>query len=420
MADDDGILWDVVEEHLDESEFLWMQWERGLDAANLTASELADGAESRLFAHVDGLVLAAPEVIERLLKPALRDYQRDRAAAASWAWLMTGEPKALPTLCGPVLRECDAPERRGVIRAVGLWDGGDVPALLAPALAAAESEVLAAALEILAARGLSSGPWLAELAGARDPAVLAACIDFAVPAALAPALAGELGEPAFDRALRAGLMRHVPGAWEAALARLERRSAAAAVGGLGGEAGLVALLAALAEPRRCAGALFGLGFTGRRAAADACVARLEDPELGALAAEAFEAITGFDPGLARGAQAQAEPEEDEEEESAEDVDAGLDRVDGETVRTWWQAERKRFEAGRRYVLGEPATAESFAAAFERMAMRRRHWLALELAARTRGRLVVNTREWIGQQRRALVGLPRMRVELERPVFGPGA
>ncbi len=169
MQGDDAILWDIVEEHLDEAEFLWSTWERGLDAANLTAHELAAGPERRLAAHIDGLVLAAPAVVDRLLVPALRDYQRDRAAAAGWAWLCTGERSALPRLCGEFLKQCDPPERRGIVRALSLWEQVET-AHLEPALADPDPAVRAAALTILAAHGLSPGPALAELAGSRDPA----------------------------------------------------------------------------------------------------------------------------------------------------------------------------------------------------------------------------------------------------------
>lgn len=409
---EDGILWDMVEEHLDEAEFLWLLWERGLDSPCLTVSELASGTEARLFAHMEGLVLAAPAVIERLLLPALRDHQRDRAAAASWAWLSTGDSRALPTLCGPILRDCAPPERRGVVRALGLWDGGDFRSLLEPALSCSNGALQAAALTIMVAHGWSPGPIIAELAESRDNEVVMACVELAVPAAMTAALTGELEERGFELALRAGLMRRMPRVWTAALARLERRGAAAAVGALGGEREVSALMAALGDPRRRASALFGLGFTGRRTAADACAAWIDDSVCGALAADAFAAITGFELEPARVERARAEEEVEEEEIPEEDVDAGLVWVDPGTLREWWKAERRRFDPGRRYLFGAPATGASMADAFERTTMRRRRWLALELAVRTQGRVDVDTRTWTERQRRALRDLRYLRVELE--------
>ena len=82
-------LWDIVEEHLDEAEFLWEQWEHALLAPNYTLDELADGPEARLLAHLDGLVVGGPEVARRLLIPTLdEDVEPTRVRAAALALLL--------------------------------------------------------------------------------------------------------------------------------------------------------------------------------------------------------------------------------------------------------------------------------------------------------------------------------------------
>ena len=65
------VLREVAEEHLDEAGFLWTQWERALVSPDYSASEVADGPEERLAAHLEGLALGGREVAERLLASKL-------------------------------------------------------------------------------------------------------------------------------------------------------------------------------------------------------------------------------------------------------------------------------------------------------------------------------------------------------------
>ena len=62
---------DVVEEHLDDAEFLWSQWERSLVSPHHTLAEVATREEERLLANVDGLVAGGASVRARLVVPAL-------------------------------------------------------------------------------------------------------------------------------------------------------------------------------------------------------------------------------------------------------------------------------------------------------------------------------------------------------------
>ena len=84
-------LWDIVEEHLDEAEFLWEQWEASLVAPNYVMREVEEGPEARLMAHIDGLVVNGPLVAERLLLPTITDIDAEptRVRAAALALLQT-------------------------------------------------------------------------------------------------------------------------------------------------------------------------------------------------------------------------------------------------------------------------------------------------------------------------------------------
>lgn len=405
--DDDGILWDVVEEHLDEAEFLWSQWERGLTAPNLTRAELAGGAEARLHAHLHGLVVAAPAVIERMLVPALHDYQRDRAAAASWAWLAIAGERAVAPLC-EVLAAADPPELRGITRALGLFEG-EVGGPVASLLHAGAPAVQAAALAVLAAQRRSppvlaelAGQWFQGPAGPETAPQRAACVPFGVPAALLAGLAGELGDAGFDLALWTGLRCGFAAAREAVWRSPGRRSAALALGACGGDRGLKALLASLGDERGAA--VWGLGFTGRRAAGDACAEWLGHAELGPLAAESLAAISGLDLVGEQMVVREVQEDLDDDEVPTAGLDDGLPRPDPERVRAWWLANRGRFEAHGRYFFGVPASTASVVAAFERAAMRRQPGLAFELAMRTRDRVCVDPRWFTGRQREGLARL----------------
>ena len=71
MTTEGGILWDVVEEHLDEAEFLVEQWSAGARSARYNLPTLQKTIEQRLGAHLDALAVNGEAVAERLLWPAL-------------------------------------------------------------------------------------------------------------------------------------------------------------------------------------------------------------------------------------------------------------------------------------------------------------------------------------------------------------
>ena len=71
------ILWDILEEHLNEAAFLWGQWERSLRSPRYVLREVMDGPEERLLAHVEGLCEGGLPVVERLLLPALQEEEDD-------------------------------------------------------------------------------------------------------------------------------------------------------------------------------------------------------------------------------------------------------------------------------------------------------------------------------------------------------
>lgn len=103
MPSEDQILWDVVEEHLDEAEFLVELWAASRRSASYTLAELDRGPEARLFAHVDGIVVNEALALERTCWPVLEDPKAEpsRLAAAALAMLEGGDFRPLTLLDAP-------------------------------------------------------------------------------------------------------------------------------------------------------------------------------------------------------------------------------------------------------------------------------------------------------------------------------
>ncbi|MCX4240160.1 hypothetical protein [Paraliomyxa miuraensis] len=102
MPDGDEIVWTIVEEHLDEAEFLVEQWRNARRSPLHTLSELAEGIEARLAAHVDGLSCNGPLALEQVVWPVIEDgAELDRVAAAALTLLDAGEFRVLEVLDEP-------------------------------------------------------------------------------------------------------------------------------------------------------------------------------------------------------------------------------------------------------------------------------------------------------------------------------
>ena len=116
---EDRVLWDVVEEHLAEAEFLVEQLERAFDSPTLTLKTLEKGVEARLLAHVDGLVVGGRPVYERLLKPVLDEPDRDQATLVIAAGLVAVESGRLDNL-RPALGHAAVEVRVAMVNACSL------------------------------------------------------------------------------------------------------------------------------------------------------------------------------------------------------------------------------------------------------------------------------------------------------------
>ncbi|WP_284663116.1 hypothetical protein [Myxococcus sp. SDU36] len=115
---------DVLEEHLNEVEFRWLQWESSLEAADVTLEEAATRGE-RLLAHLEGL--EDTSALDAVLRPAFDPEEATRVLAATRAPLELCHVDEVLML----LRGADAPTRAAILRALEVRGGpGLAPDLL--------------------------------------------------------------------------------------------------------------------------------------------------------------------------------------------------------------------------------------------------------------------------------------------------
>jgi uncharacterized protein (TIGR02270 family) len=407
-------LWDVVEEHLDEAAFLSSQWERALLSPKLALSSVANGVEERLRAHVDGLLTAGAPVRERLLEPALASKDRALAFTAALAMLETPGREGFDAVIqrldevgpeghAPFVRALELARRAGIDRELLGLAGSVNPRRVGPALEALAFRRVPVPLDLLLSANAMKVPAILP------PALRAARL--AGPKAF-PLVHRSLSSPLpeiREAALESGLVLGLRSAWAACRETVEAREPGSAFALLGlalsGDLSDVDLIAPSAAERSLrAVALFALGFTGRAAAADACLAHLRDEKVARLAAEAFSAITGL---AIEGEFRAPEPAPREEPIPLEEEDLDANLVPGPeaalplpaagAIEAWWTTARAKFDPRARFVRGKAYDAAAGLAAFVGGPMRRRHALGLELAIRTKGEYALQTRGWAADQ-----------------------
>ncbi|HYO65988.1 MAG TPA: TIGR02270 family protein [Archangium sp.] len=415
------MLLDVVEEHLDEASWQWLQRDRCLLAPDYDLVETAT-VEERLLAHVDGLVVAGSGAAETILVPALAPEDPCRAAAAALALLEGGEEEWALLL----EKGLSDPELRPLLRAsLELAECPDVDPRLGTLLGTSVPGLLADVVGTLATRGALPSNLVGRFLQHEDACVrnsaLAGAIAAPRPEFRKPLLGLLESGPSAPSAslMDTGLVHGLREAWGACESAVKAGEHEALVlWALGGCAKDVLRLVDLLDqaPLR-APVLWALGFSGRKEAADACLAWMEDSKVAALAGEAFGAITGLrlegDFTVAQSEDSDASMPFAEDDLNADltprpEDDLPLPRA--HAVAAWWRGTRSGFESGRRYLRGRLLDAAVLMEGLAVEPMRRRHVLARELALRTRGACRVQTRARVSQQRAMLQQIASSQVQ----------
>jgi len=411
-------LWDLVEESLDESAFLWRRWEAELRSLTRNLDEIWSWTEDRLQGALDGVRVSG-----------------DRMPHALESALAGDDPAPL-SVAAHLLAARSIPEARSALAAaVGAATGARLSSMLRGVEVAELDGTFAPVTAVLSGKSPEHAAALCRLKGFRRAAPareLALAFESNVPELQAQALhaaryapdetfvrcasAGlKSDSPAVRRAaLETGLYRRWPNAWELALQLTRERNPEAApllplLAALGSTEEQQLVVSSLRVPSLQPSGLFALGFIGTPEAVDVCIAGMRDPKLARMAGEAYCAITGA--GLARDALAAAEPDEAQSPPpiEADPLDADLvptpqdswplPNVDA--VREHWAGVRSRYASGVRHLGGRPISLDVLIAAIESGPMVRRPGLILEAAIRTAGRYDVEPRAFAHVQRRMM-------------------
>ncbi len=422
------ILWDVMEEYVDEAEFAAEAFESALEDPEYNLEELASGPEQKLLACVDGLVVGGPTVIAQMLAAELdrADSEEPARTIAVVLALLASERRDLVV---PYFSHPSVAVRDAASRACGLSSAPKVDAWLMDLLAAASTSAeRVAILEAIAVRGLQVDSLVASL-NSEDP--MEACA--AARAARRSDRATHLGgiqwlllqaEPEVrDVALVTALHYGSAEAWNlcerlALDPSAPNPTAMELYAALGGPPQHDRLVEALPLDSHRAPALRALGFSGNPGLVDRLLPYLQegvDEVEAKLAAEAVSLIAGLD--LRDDAFiVEEESEEETEEEELPPLDEDLEddltlkpedalpTPNAEAIRQWWKSERPRLDETKRHLAGQPWSGAAVAEYLDCGALRDRHMVALSLAIRTGGAAYVDTRAFTARQREQIAGV----------------
>jgi uncharacterized protein (TIGR02270 family) len=361
---------DILEEHLNELDFLWEQRERFVFSPDWTLKQLA-AHEERAEAHLDGLRIGAGHSVD-IARPALIADERGLATAATFV-LMAFDLPELEREVLDALRTAPPKSRDGIRIGLHHCDIKRLAAELAEIAVAAEPAVRAAALDVLAFHRLPPPKGIPMLLGDPDPGVrrlvydaagrfggpwsydmLSNALDGDVPslriAALrASARMGLLGLDESCRQAGTRLQNPVPEALEF-------------LGVLGNPKDLSILQNAMTRPALVGAALSGIGKLGSVAAIPLLLESIGNEKLTHAAGRAFVRITG-----AKDIEAAKPlpPPEDATEEEIQDWDTSFP-PDPAKTRAWWEKEKGRFTVDGRWQAGFDVSKTPFGENFDAM------------------------------------------------------
>lgn len=426
------VFWDIVEDSLEEAEFLWRRFEAALVAPDQRLDDIATWIHDRLLGGIDGLVVSGTPGIDRILAPVLEEGgDPHRVAVVAHALAVSGTPPALERIAA-ALSGARPPVRMAVRRGLELANRDDMQPMLARLVEGANNSARAALLEAASFRRCFLPTDFGACFGSANTDLQRAAAEHLRCAPI------HVQREWIDRALHHLVPAAKPTAVETALL-LGRPDALdvcrdLATADIAAKPEMLLLLAmlgtprdhervvaALAKPDRRRAAVWALGFAGRKSGAAACVDLMAQDLETKLAAEAFVAITGVDL-VALGMVGPAKAEADEPVAfEADDLDVDLvggpeDRLpepDVPSIIRWWGKNQRAFDDQARYLGGQPMTFESLQQALDTGPTRRRHAIARELAIRTGGRYRVETRDFPDVQRRQM----NLFGSLSRDAFG---
>lgn len=411
------ILLDILEEHLEEADFLFQQRKNALGDRVYTLDDLAE-LEERLLAHLDGLVLGGKEAWA-LLAPKLAGGEVGEVFAAAFVALASGDPARIELL-QKTFGGAEGPILDGIRHALRHTPFPEIEKIVRPFLNSEKGAVRAAAIDVISFRRMPLEIGLLQ-AGlqSKDPLVVAAAANAVGRlriAGLKYEMEGALesdAAPVRLEAIRAGLLlkseKALSRCRKAVQERSEEAGEAILLLGLTGHPEDGALLVhSLTEATLARNAITSLGLLGRAAGIDALIQCTADPKLARLAGEVIRTATGIDLEKEKlvapkenPAEAQSKPEEDDFED---DPDEGLPVPDPVKLEGWWRRNVSRFDKKGRYRKGQSYGPQILIELLRSGTLPERHHAAVELALIDSTRPLLETRDFAARQRDESAGL----------------
>jgi uncharacterized protein (TIGR02270 family) len=420
-----ALLWSLVEDSLDEAEFLWTRWHVLQDSHRHDLGQVAFWAEERLLGALDGVKVAGDSGLDHLFESALISGIPARIACAACIAASLDSPRAR-ALVARALTSFVGVELTAVCSGLALAERIDLAGLAALVDDAAPA-LQAALLQLFATQRFDPGPRLEALGSSSDARVRAAalaCSAAAGAAHAASAVARGLADPVPSvamSAIKAGLVLGDAQAWAVCRAGPPAAGADAAWADLlpllaacGARDALEGVKTALQQPTLRREALLALAFSGTRDAAALTLELMSGGRaaLAHVAAASFAFITGSKLGSVEEPEPPVPTLEDDDLDAdlTPDRDAELPLLDASEAVSFWRAHVDRFRPETRYVHGVPLTAAGMLDLLESGASRWRHGVAAELAVRSRGSISVATRGWSRRQRMQLARARQLDVQ----------
>jgi len=389
------ILIDILEEHMEEADFLWQQRQNALYDRVYNLDDLAE-LEERLLAHLDGLVLGEKEAW-KLLGPKLSSGEEGEVFSAAFVALDSRDPSKID-LVNKTFLEAEDNVLNGICYAFKHTMNQEVENILRSMLNSDNGRIQAASIDCLSLRRISIDTnRLQAFLSKKDTRIIAATVS-----AVGRLRINQLSEEA-ERFLENEIMEVRREAIKTGLLLGSRKSLDACrriiinrtegadqlieyLGLMGQPDDANILINTMNDPGLVRNAITALGLLGNISTVELLIQSASDPKLSRLAGEAISRITGVDIVSEKfvaekpvESQIPSSETEEEEEEDLSDPDEDIPFPDVEKLKGWWRSNASRYDKRVRYRNGQPYSNQVLKEILKNGNLPARHHAAFEIA-----------------------------------------
>lgn len=408
------ILIDILEEHIEEADFLWQQRMNAISDRVYNLDDLAE-IEERLLAHLDGLVLGEKEAW-KLLEPKLTGGDVGEVFTAAFVAFDSNDLSRID-LVKKTFAEAEGGVLSGICYALMHTMSVEVENFLHNSLNTYDGRNLAAIIDSLSFRRVSiDADKLQTFLNNKDPKIVSAALR-AVGRLRASQLLEETERLLENEiiavriyAVKTGLLLGSKKALDAC-----RRMVVSCIEGtdqfveylglMGMADDMNIFMDVLKNPGLIRNAVKALGLSGNVSTIESLIKCASEPELSRLAGESFSMITGVN--LKKEKLINEKPQEqkitssteEDGEEFVTDPDEDLPFPDCEKLNAWWQSNSAKFDKRVRYRNGQPHSKQVLIDILKNGILPYRHYAAFELALIDPAYQYLETHDFSIRQRR---------------------